>query len=83
MRSVEVETAFTWWCDDCGKQNFGLPTRAELTNEEKAEAYRHLHDLEHWEALPEGWSDFELVTLPRSVQCEQCKTRYKTRHPAE
>lgn len=72
MNTVELQQAFHWHCDACGASNFSLPWKAELTDEAAEEAYRKFHMLDDWQELPDGWRDFEIVTIPRQVKCNQC-----------
>lgn len=77
MRKVEMSTAFSWWCEDCGELNFALPRKSELTDEEAEEAFRAFHDLEDWAELPEGWRQFELVQIPPIVKCSKCDSQFE------
>jgi rubredoxin len=79
MKIVELKTAYHWNCDACGADNFDVPQKAELTEEDREQAYREIHELGEWEDLPENWREFELVTLPDQVTCEQCGETYFTR----
>ena len=76
MPTVELQTAYRWHCDKCSAENFAVPEKAELIDDEREEAYRKYHDVEEWEELPEGWSDFDLVWLPKLVTCKDCGEQF-------
>lgn len=78
MESVELRTAFHWFCEECASENFSLPQKAELTDDDAEQAFRLMHCLEDWQPLPENWRDFELSSLPRVVTCSACQTKYRT-----
>lgn len=78
MRIVELKTAYHWHCDECAAENFALPQKAELTQEEREEAFREVHQLEEWAELPEGWENFELVHIPKVVTCTDCGAEFLT-----
>lgn len=78
MRTVELNTAYHWHCDDCGADNFSLALRVEFPPGEHEQAYRHLNDLDDWADLPEDWDQFELVTIPTTVQCSECGREFAT-----
>ncbi len=77
MRSVELQTAYHWHCDDCGAENFAMPVKAEFGPGEREEAYRQYHEMEEFEELPDHWQDFEMVMLPHTVTCSQCATEFR------
>ena len=77
-RTVELKSAFHWHCDECGEENFALPQKAELTDEDAEYAYRRFHDLEDWCDLPEGWRQFEMVNIPDKVTCSNCGETFLT-----
>lgn len=77
MRTVELKAAFHWHCEDCGLENFALPRKAELHDDEREAAYRRFNDLDEWAELPEGWREFELVMVPERVTC-QCGATFGT-----
>jgi hypothetical protein len=78
MRTVELQTAFSWHCEECGHLNFALPQKAELTEADAETAYRHFHQLEDFAELPEGWQSFELVEIPDTVVCSECCEMFET-----
>jgi hypothetical protein len=78
MKTVELKTAYHWHCDKCASENFVMPQKAELTEEEAEEAYRKFNDLESWADLPDDWRNFELVQRPNYVICDKCEERYCT-----
>lgn len=70
-------SAYSWDCDNCGAENFERAVTADLTDDEREEAFRHFHDLEPWTPLPEGWREFELVTSPTVVTCRSCGMEFE------
>lgn len=78
VKTVELKTAYCWTCEDCSEVNFALPQKAELTDDDAAEAYRSFHGLEEWADLPDGWRQFELVWIPPVVECKVCGMRFAT-----
>ena len=77
-RTVELRTAYHWFCEDCSRENFSLPEKPELTKTERAQVYRGLNGIAEWESLPEGWEQFEVVTIPEIVVCQHCKGEFET-----
>lgn len=75
---VELKTAYHWHCEECGEENFALPQKAELTDEDRESAYREFHDLEDFATLPAEWRQFEMVWIPHSVTCKSCAFTYAT-----
>lgn len=73
-RTAELGMAFHWYCDDCGRLNFCLPIRPELTDDEREDIYRQMHNLEAYESLPEHWEQFHTCCIPDTVQCDECGT---------
>lgn len=78
MQVVELKSAYHWHCENCAAENFALPAKAELTDEEAEYAYRRFHDLEDFAPLPDGWREFEMVQVPSKVVCSQCQTQFRT-----
>ena len=78
MQVVELKTAYHWHCEVCSEENFALPKKAELTDDERERTFRHFHDMEDFEQLPDGWESFEIVEVPNTVQCIACRTSFKT-----
>jgi len=77
-RTVELKTAFHWHCDECSQENFALPQKVELTDEDADRAYRWHHGLDDWCDLPEGWRQFEIVSIPDKVRCSNCDEVFLT-----
>lgn len=76
--SVELQMAYHWHCDECGQSNFSMPIKAEFALGEKEEAFRKVNEVDEWSELPDGWQDFECVTLPDTVSCSRCGTEFDT-----
>lgn len=79
LPTVELKTAYQWFCEECGESNFEMSQKAELTEESREEAYRDFHEMDEWEVLPEGWEQFELVMIPDIVECNRCKSKFQTK----
>ncbi len=75
---VELRTAYHWWCETCGVENFSLPQKAELTDEQAEYAYRQLHGMDDYDELPDRWREFEIVCIPDDVECRDCHTTFAT-----
>ena len=78
MRTVELNTAYHWNCDDCGADNFSVAVHVEFAPGEHELAYRRLNDLDEWAELPDHWEQFELVTIPATVKCSECGAEFAT-----
>lgn len=78
-KTVELKMAYHWICERCSADNFALPSREELTDEDREEAYRIYHALDEWSELPEGWKDFDFVWKPRTVTCQNCGETFETK----
>ncbi len=63
MKRVELRTAYHWFCESCGADNFTLPQKAELTDEDAELAYRRFNECDPWMELPSDWRQFEMVHL--------------------
>ncbi len=82
-RTVELKTAYHWHCEECGVENFALPRKAELTDDEAEEAYRLYHYLDSYSPLPDDWRQFEIVEIPDVVECDQCYAKFATKDERE
>ena len=78
MRKAELQSAYRWTCDECGQVNYEDGIKAEFTLASKEEAYRQYHELEDYAELPDGWRDFEMVTIPEEVTCRSCGEWFTT-----
>ena len=80
VKFVELKTAYHWYCEQCGADNFALPMKAELTPEMREKTYREMHNLkEEWIPLPEGWDNFQMVQIPFFVRCSSCGMEFSTK----
>jgi hypothetical protein len=73
-----LQTAFHWYCPECDAENFTLPQKPEMTDDEKEACYRRFEDVEVWQELPDDWRNFEMITTPSLVTCKECKKRFET-----
>lgn len=79
MKTVTLKTAYHWHCDECSAENFALPMRKEMCEDEKEAHYRYFHGINNaWEPLPEGWEQFECVYIPDEVTCCECGATFHT-----
>ncbi len=83
MRVVELHQAFTWICDDCGRDNFSRAIRvepesiegqeiAQLVNRAVAEANEATETLG---LMVNG----DWIMAPEVVRCTYCKSLFRTR----
>lgn len=77
MKRVELEPAHSWHCDECSELNFCLPTRPEFTDEDREELFRKLNHMDDFEELPSDWNQFDVLSIPDTVTCSQCKTTFE------
>lgn len=70
MKAVEVRPAYTWTCEECGRDNFCNGCVVELSEEERMELMQE-HDID-----PEVTGTFERI--PEDVQCKFCGTVFWT-----
>jgi ribosomal protein L37E len=77
---VELQTAYHWFCEQCGEDNFALPQKYDFVDDtEREQMYREYNELEDWEMLPADWRDFEVVAIPDVVTCKRCGANFATR----
>jgi hypothetical protein len=76
-RTVELHAAFHWICDECGRDNYFVPLRIDLTDQETEDVIRELHELENWEELPDEQEPIDAYRIPEWVTCRECKSRYE------
>lgn len=70
--TIEIRPAYTWTCENCGRDQFERGIIAEPSPEDQAEL-REKHGIEFHETGT--W-----MYAPRWVQCEACGTKFKTQH---
>lgn len=78
MQTVELKTAYFWHCDNCGAANFALPAKPEMVDEDREQVYRHFNNLDEYVELPDGWEQFEIITIPKVVTCWTCYAEFAT-----
>lgn len=81
MQTVELRTAYHWFCETCGSTNFSLPQSVEMTDEAREAAYRSIENIPEFvpvSEFPEFWNCFELVCIPEKVTCSQCGESFAT-----
>lgn len=64
---VQLEAAFVWTCEGCGRINYGRFITVEFNDEQKQEIKEELGE----EPKIGDW-----LCLPNRVRCKRCKTRY-------
>ena len=77
MKEVELVQAWTFACEECGRDNFVRCISAKLSpdDEEDARVMRELMHLDVHEEIPEG-AGGEFATQPNVVVCEFCRTKF-------
>ena len=84
MQEVELHAAWSWDCDNCGRENFCRGMTIEFpTIEEQEAAFRFHRNLYPGDPLPSDWRDFECLTFPETVECEFCEAEYEAITPTE
>lgn len=78
MPVVHLNPAFTYVCDNCGRDNFARTVRVEdpEMKEQATAAFREMIQLVDGEDAAEQW-DGELTMAPTSVTCEHCHSQYQ------
>ena len=71
MKQIELRTAYTYDCDDCGRENFVRAAVHELSADEKYEMA-----VEHGDFSGESG---QWVTIPEEVTCSFCGSRFTTK----
>ena len=70
---VELNPAFTWICDHCGKRNYTRGVVKEMSPEDATKFKQET-----------GVGDFEggeFMMLPEEVTCTHCETKYEATVP--
>lgn len=78
---INLKTGYWFTCQDCGTDNFIAPKPlplAEAGFEGREEAYRHFNGLDPWAELPPNWDQFEIVSTPVIVVCDECGVKFRT-----
>lgn len=83
MKTVELKTAYHWNCEECGADNFSVGMKAEFGPGEREESFREFHDMASYEELPENWEKFEMVCIPETVTCKECKAKFSAVNEVE
>lgn len=82
MDAVELHPAWHWFCPKCAHRNFTLPIVGGISDGDREEFYRKLHDMEDWQELPEDWElEVEIRQCPGTVKCSQCSTQFEVQLP--
>ena len=77
MQEVELHAAWSWDCDNCGRENFSRGLTIEFpTVAEQEAAFRYHRNLHPSEPLPPDWRDFECLAFPEVVECAFCEAEY-------
>jgi len=77
MDQVEMKLAFAWYYEECSELNFCLPQKAELTKDEREDAFRQEHLLDEFSELPDHWDCSEYMCIPEQVACNNCGTEFE------
>jgi hypothetical protein len=43
-------------------------------------AYRAFHCLGDFMELPDGWEEFDFVSMPATVKCKECSAEFKPKY---
>lgn len=81
LDEVDLEIAATWFCPSCSQSNFAELVVADLSREEREDAYRKDNDMEAWQELPDDWDDGTYAMFPKIVSCNGCGNRFQTVSP--
>lgn len=77
-RAVELQPAFGWTCDECGRWNFARAIAVEGTDRAEVESQlREMLNLQPYESIPEGHHG-EFLMAPTSVKCASCGAEFTT-----
>ncbi len=68
---AELQTAYLYTCDNCGRDNFVRAIKAELDEEEQQEVRERMGE----------YGEGEFVMMPDRVTCPHCNTLYRTMDP--
>lgn len=71
---AELQTAYLWTCDNCGRDNFirSIKCDEQVLDEQERQELRDEHGIQPFDIG-------EWVMQPDEVTCEFCKSTYETR----
>jgi hypothetical protein len=72
---VQLEAAFVWTCEGCGRTNYGRFITVELDEDQKQIIQDAISDILDIDVEPKTG---DWVSLPKRVRCKRCKTIYDT-----
>jgi hypothetical protein len=81
MNTVELHAAWSWCCDECGKDNFEYSVNLDLSKygkEERRAIAISIRLIERDEETPES---FEVLSQPEEVQCSHCAAMFAVMDP--
>ncbi len=77
MKTVELNVAYEWICDECGRNNFCSAIVADIPQEEAFEIAKKMGEVEPYEELdPDIMHQFQ--TCPETVTCSHCGEQFST-----
>jgi DNA-directed RNA polymerase subunit RPC12/RpoP len=81
---VEMQHAWEWICDECGRNNFVSSVVAEMPPEERLQFAKDQGMIEMWATeLPEELKSGDFMTFPTEVKCSHCGSEFETEHDEE
>jgi hypothetical protein len=79
---VQMNPAYCWTCDECGRDNFVRAVRADISEEESLDKLRKMGQLQPYEELPEG-VEGDWITYPDHVKCNHCEAEFDSENPGD
>lgn len=72
---VELNVAYVWDCDACGRENFVRAVVVEMTEEDQVE------QCVQYGGEPADWETGQWMTRPEEVTCQHCGATFPTTEP--
>lgn len=81
---VELQHAWEWICEDCGRNNFSSAVVAEMPPEERLQFAKDQGMVDEFATeVPEELRDGDFMTMPTEVTCSHCGSEFETLHDEE
>ena len=81
---VELQHAWEWICEDCGRNNFVSSVVAEMPPEERLQFAKDQGMIEDYVTeIPDELKDGDFMTFPTEVTCGHCGLVFDTEHDQE
>jgi len=76
-QKIELQCAWEWICEDCGRNNFASAVVAEMPPDERLQFAKDQGLVEDFVSdLPDEFKDGEFMTHPTEVTCSHCGTEF-------